>query len=85
MRGIYKSEFVAEDGAWAVRDLQYNTIVAWFNSEEMADAYCNVKYVYDRFKHLDRFLMDSSLDDGGIQRPIQRELWTAVKNAVGEE
>ena len=85
MKGIYKSEFVPEDGVWAVRDLQYNKIVTWFTSEEMADAFCHLKYVYDRFKHLDKILMDSSFDDDGIRRPIQRELWIAVKNAVGEE
>lgn len=85
MKGIYKSEFVGEEGVWAVRDLQYNQIVAWFTSEEMADAFCHLKYVYDRFRHLDTILMDSGFDDGGIQRPIQRECWKAIKNVIGEE
>lgn len=84
MRGIYKTEFIGEDGVWGVRDDQHNVIIAWFTSQEMADAYCNLKYVYDRYKHLDAILMDSSFDDGSIQRPIQRECWKAIKSAVGE-
>lgn len=84
MKGIYQSKFVPEDGTWAVID-ECGRYIAWFNSKEMADAHCNLKYVYDRFKHLDKILMDSGFDTGGIQRPIQRECWKAIKNAVGEE
>jgi len=84
MRGIYKTEFIGEDGVWGVRDEKYNIIITSFNSQELADAYCNLKYVYDRYKHLDAILMDSGFDDGSIQRPIQRELWKAIKSAVGD-
>jgi hypothetical protein len=84
MKGIYQSKFVETDGTWGVIDGGGNYI-AWFNSQETADAYCNLKYVYDRFKHLDKILMDSGFDDGSIRRPIQRECWKAIKNAVGEE
>lgn len=83
MRGTYKSEFVGEDGTWAVRDQQTNGIVAWFNSQEMADAYCNLKYVYDRLKHLDKFLVDTSSEDSRL-RELQRDTWNAIKNAVGD-
>ena len=84
MSGIYKTEFVGDEGVWAVRDITYNTIIAWFPSEDLANAFCQLRYTFDRYKHLDKIVLDPQFDDGGMQRPMQRELWKAIKNAVGE-
>jgi hypothetical protein len=43
-----------------------------------------LKAVYERFKHLDEILMDHEFDDGGMQRPIQRECWKAIKESLRE-
>ena len=39
--------------------------------------------VYEKFKHLDKILLDSGFDDGGVQRKVQRECWVAIKEVLG--
>jgi hypothetical protein len=79
---IYTVQFIGNDGVWAAVRLD-GVPVAWFKEEKEAQAFCDLRAVYERFKHLDKILMDSGFDDGGIQRPIQRECWKAIKAVFG--
>jgi hypothetical protein len=42
-----------------------------------------LREIYEKYKHLDEILMDSGFDDGGMQRPIMRECWQAIKKVLG--
>ncbi len=79
---IYTIRFIGEDGVWAAIGLD-GIPIAWFKEEMTAQAFCDLCAVYERFKHLDKILMDSGFDHGDIQRPIQRECWKAIKMVLG--
>jgi hypothetical protein len=86
----YCVEFVGEDGTWAAIKPENGLPCAWFPTEVCALEYCRfknspIRETYDRFKHLDRVLMDVEFDDGGMRRPIQRECWKIIKEILGVE